>query len=191
MKLIFFSLLIFISGDLNAQLLIRQPRDTTPTKYFIEIDPIHHQFNFLQTFNIQPISSTTADAVVIKHTQSIHLNDSSNNIINALENEINNAVFHRISRDSLTNDNWELVSVRVFANYYPCCSESWGFNEVHFINPNSTSFSSSYISDLISKSQCEISTNGQFLLISRYYGYIMNNGEEGGATYIFKKNKGH
>ncbi|MFT6982088.1 MAG: hypothetical protein ACJAUD_000855, partial [Crocinitomicaceae bacterium] len=96
----------------------------------------------------------------------------------------------RISIDSLTNDNWELVSVRVFANYYPCCTESWAINEVYFINPESTSFSTTYISDIISKCQCGIAQSGQFISISRYYGYIMNDSEEGSATYIFKKKKG-
>lgn len=181
MKLIFFSLLIFISAVLNAQ-------SSIPTKYLVEIDSMHRQFNFLQTFNIQPI---TKDTVIIKHTQSIHLNDSLNNMITALENEIDNAVFHRISRDSIINGSWELVSVRIFINSYPCCSESWEFNEIHFINPKSTSFSTPYISDIISKFPCRISASEQFVQISRYYGFVMNDSEEGGATYIFKKKKGY
>ena len=192
MKLLFFSLVIFISGILNAQELAGQPRDTTPTKNYVEINSTLRDFNFLQTFNIQPISSTTADSVIFKHTSSINLNDSLINMMDELENEIDDAVFHWISIDSLTNDYWELVSVRIFANYYPCCSESWATNnEVYFIHPESTSFSTLYISELISKCQCGISASEQFISISGYYGYIMNDSEEGGTTYIFKKKKGY
>lgn len=179
MKLLFFSLVILISGILNAQELAGQPRDTTPTKNYVEFNSTLRDFNFL-------------DSVIFKHTSSINLNDSLINTMDELENEIDDAVFHWTSIDSLTNDNWELVSVRIFANYYPCCSEAWATNnEVYFIHPESTSFSTSYVSELISKCQCGISASEQFISISLFYRYIMNDSEEGGTTYIFKKKKGY